>query len=270
MQKIYIELILLDNFLMDALLLGLTMRFSRRRLSWGRVFLGAFIGAIYAFLSLILSVLGSFPVKIAVSVLMCLTVCPIKPARPFLRTLTFFYGLSFLMGGAVLAAAALSGKAIGGASINLPILRILLPGALAGLFVADQLARRHFPIPTRCYTLLGQFRGEAFTLTALLDTGNRLTDPWGRSVIIAKKQPLLDQLSPELQQTLCSQNSCSLLLEFSTIAGSGQLIAFMPDSLLLCCDERTWNTKAYIALSDKLTMPGCSAILGQRLTLTVT
>ena len=134
MQKVYVEFVLLDNFLMDFLLLYLALRFSEKKARLGRVCGGAALGAVYAAAAVALPFLQSFPCKLLVSLLMLLCARTWKPWKNFLRTAALFYAATFLFGGACFAAMYFfSRETYSGAFINLPVLRYLLLGGTAAV-----------------------------------------------------------------------------------------------------------------------------------------
>ena len=129
MKKVYIELVLLDNFLMDFVILFFAVRLSEKRVQFSRISLGAGIGAVYSAFALGFPLLSGLFIKCMALGLMCLPL----GARPFKRYL-LRCGLallcSFLFGGCIFFAMLALGAPLEGAYLGLPILRYVLLGVL--------------------------------------------------------------------------------------------------------------------------------------------
>ncbi len=245
MKKIYVELIFLDNFLIDFLLVYLAARFSERKVSFGRVSLGAAIGGVYGVCCAACAPLGSPLVKVAAAFLMCLPLSP-KPRKSYMRKVGVLYAGSFLLGGILFFL--LEGRAKGGVLyINTPIFRYLLGGSALLVVLLECLLRYSHPEKNTIYQVRFEVKGERVLLPAFLDTGNRLKDASGAGVIVANKEKLLSQLSPSAQNALLSS---SIPFRLTTVSGAGELMAFMPDTLTISDKRHTYLAKAYIALSD--------------------
>ncbi len=276
MQKVYVEFVLLDNFLMDFLLLYLALRFSEKKARLGRVCGGAALGAVYAAAAVALPFLQSFPCKLLASLLMLLCARTYRPWKNFLRTAALFYAATFLFGGACFAAMYFfSRETYSGAFINLPVLRYLLLGGTAAVLLIEYLSRRHYPRQQTAYHLSATLAGETIHLDAFLDTGNHLRDLSGRSVIIASQDAVFSQITPALKSKLCLEEWESsraaglrlMLFPLETVSGKGMLVSFFPDSLLLTAEGKTYAAKAYIALCDQPLNENYTALLGPRLLL---
>jgi len=256
---------------MDFVILYFAMRFSEKRVQFSRIALGAGVGAVYSAAAVAVPVLSSFFVRIVVSAAMCLCLRRPKPFRPFLRTLLVFYAVTFVFGGAVLAAMYFFAReSFGGSYLNLPVLRHILMGGVPAILLLEYISRRHYPRPGGPYLIHATLAGEDIQLEGFVDTGNQLTDFSGRSIIIAKKDKILSQLSPPLREQLLSGTDTKIKTRrfyFSTIAGEGSLFSFLPDTLHIQVDEKKYLTKTYIALSEEDFSREYSAILGPRLLL---
>lgn len=272
MQRVYVELVLLDNFLMDFFILYFTMRFSSHRVHFGRISAGAGIGAIYAAISVALPLLQNIFFKVFGSLLMLIPIQNIRRTKSFFRTLGVFYAVTFLFGGAVLAAMYFfdSGQ-LNGATINWPILRYLLLGGAVAIIAVEILLRIARPIPGCYYEIIATIASETFKLTGFLDTGNQLKDAGGSGVIVADREAVFAQLSDSLKaQILSGVASAGLTIRpfyFSTVAGNACVPGVLPESLLLYDKKHCYTAKAYLALSDSPIAGDYNALLSAQMRL---
>ena len=200
MTVVYIDALFLLNAIVDYLLLLGTARLTGEPFCRLRLGLGALLGALYAsaavlpglgFLSHPLCKLGSAAGMVLAA---------FGGSRRLLRAGLVFLGLSCAFGGAVLAVGLLGGH--GGLSAGLDLRIVLLSAAICyvGFGTIFRRAARHTARELAPAVLtLGERR---VALTALVDTGNTLTDPaTGRPVMVAegeKLSPLLPApLGPE-------------------------------------------------------------------------
>lgn len=185
---------LLLNLILDYLLLLLAGRIAGAALLRWRLFLAAGLGSIYAGASLFpaLGFLRHPLICIGVGILMILIGYG-SQKRLWKLTLLFF-ALSAALGGGLYAISLMG--------IGLPVLEvkyILLFSAAAycTLSLAGRKLARHGPREYR--KLLIRLGGDTAELTALVDSGNTLTDPMnGKAVVVAEGSRLVPFLPPEI------------------------------------------------------------------------
>ena len=193
MTVIYVDTLFLLNALVDYLLLLASARLAGEPLSRPRFLLGAALGGLYA-AGIFLPGLGFLarpPCRLAAAVLMVLTA--FWRSRRLLRQVVIFFALACAFGGGVLAIGLLDGRGLtlsAGVLSSAMDLKIVLLSA-AGCYAALSLVLRGAGRHTGPGGELRQVRltlGERQTeLTALVDTGNTLTDPaTGRPVLVAE------------------------------------------------------------------------------------
>ena len=250
MRVIYVDELCLLNFLVNFLLLYATARLSGERARPGRLCLAAGLGAAYGAAALLpdWSWLSAGAVKLAAALGMCLLA--FGGQRRLLRAAVLFLALSFSFGGAVYG---LSLWENGSAQAFLHTsagLRVLLSaGALClGVFLLlfSRLAR-HGGLQRDLLPVQLRLKGRDVTVTALLDTGNSLTDPLsGAPVLVADYEALLPLLPPELRRSLRREDLTkpAVLMEQWTATGlrprlipyrtvgqpGGVLLALRPDT----------------------------------------
>ena len=259
MQTVYIELILLDNFLMDFIILFFSVRLSERRVKIWRILLSALLGGIYSITAVLFYSLRSMMLKILVSLILVALARGFKNPRGYFLSIATFYGCSMLLAGAVLLCEYASGGNIADSFVNIPILRYLLLGASLGIITAEIIIRRKQLKTHKRYIVTAKFGNRTIELNAALDTGNSVTDSAGNGVIIADLSSVISQLNCD--------DVCDIILKSdkkftcNTVSGSKTMKGILPDELIISDEHRKFLAKGYIALSDNLNYKGCKALL---------
>lgn len=191
MKTIYLDSLLLVNLILDYLLLLLTGRVAGAVLRRGRLALAAALGSVYAAACVLLPPVWGHPlIRVCVGVGMVLV--GYGHCRRFFRLIPLFFALSAALGGGLYALELL------GVTITLDVRYILLFAAAAYflLSLAGRKLARHAPGELRQVDIsLGEHR---VRLTALVDSGNTLTDPMtGAGVVVAQGERLAPLLPPE-------------------------------------------------------------------------
>lgn len=247
MTVVYIDELLLTNFLIDYILFLLTAKLTGTPLKRLRAVLAALLGAAYAAAAFLsgLSFLLHIVVKTTVGVLM--TLIAFGGGERFLRLCLVHFAVSAAFAGAVLAASMLRG---GGAVLGPgPVDTLTLAVAFAVCYavfklVFQGLARRHVERQlTEISLKLGNRRAE---FTALIDTGNALRDPLtGRPVTVCSLEavsPLFDAATVRLMretpdpvaalEKLRGAPTAFRLVPYSAVGtGRGLLLAFQPEAV---------------------------------------
>ncbi len=189
MQVIYLDMLFAVNTLMDYLLLLASARMAGEPLHRGRMLLAGIFGGLYAGASLLVGgVLDHVAVKLSAAVLMVLI--GLGGAARLLRQTMIFFFLSFALGGGVLAIGTLgkSGMAAQGGVIRtgMDLKVVLLSAAICYAFVTLVTRRtaRHAGKRGELVRSVLVIGDRQIDFTALVDTGNTLTDPAsGRGVL---------------------------------------------------------------------------------------
>ena len=198
MRYVYGDLFWLLNFGLNYLLLYLTGILSESRAHWFRLLLASGLGATYSLALLYPS--GSFLLSASLIGLFSLIMLAVA-FRPgsvavLLRQAAWFYGLAFIAAGASMA---LGWQMAGpGGGFSSPA---LIGGAVAMSVLATTVAvRLRRGQPARGVVLLKiGVNGQVCRLEALVDTGNRLKDPFtGWPVVVAETDALAGLLPGHL------------------------------------------------------------------------
>lgn len=219
MRTVYLDELFLLNFVVDYLLLLASGRLSGEVLRRGRLALGAGLGAGYAaavFLPGFAFLLHPL-CKLGAAVLMVLV--GYGGSRRLLRVSLVFFAVSAAFGGGIFALQALGSRGLAldnGVLSSAMDLRLILLSA-AGCYVFITLvfcrAARHAGARELVPVVLW-LDGRRVALTALVDTGNTLTDPaTGRPVMVAEGEKVLPLFPPGSAPTLEEMRNPVALLE---------------------------------------------------------
>ena len=260
MKKVYIELVFLDNFLMDFIILFFAARLSEKRVKFSRISAGAGIGALYSVLALAFAPLSGLFFKCIALAIMCLPLGA-RPAKRYFLRCGLALLCSFLFGGCILFAMLALDAPLHGAYLGLPILRYILLGLAVGITLLELFARAPYPKPGTDYLIHAEFSGAAINLRGFLDTGNLLQSPGGLSVIIMARSAANEELLEQIGQHMLPSFPCR------TASGESSLPGFLPDKLIITSERKSYTAKAYLALADTSFPEGYTALLGPNLKL---
>ncbi len=188
MTVVYIDELFLLNALVDYLLLLCAARIAGEPLRRGRFALAAALGGGYAAAVYLpgLGFLGEPLCKVAASAAM--TLAAFGSSRRLLRAGLVFWGTSLAFGGGVLALQLMSGAPV------VPDWKaVALAAAVCYAFLSLLFRRTARHTGRELAAAEVELGGRRCRLTALVDTGNTLTDPaTGRPVLVAEGERLAD------------------------------------------------------------------------------
>lgn len=189
-MKLYLDLILVLNFTFDFLLLLTTSLILKRSVKIRKLLLGSLVGALSIFFLFIdINSITLFFYKIIISILMILISFGYKNIRYTLKNLFYLYITSILLGGFLyFLNVEFSYKQVGlvfyhnGLSINFIVLIILSPIILYAYVKQAKYLKNNYSNYYKVDIYLKE--DETVKLTAFLDTGNKLIDPYKKRPII--------------------------------------------------------------------------------------
>ncbi len=196
--KVYADVTFMINLVMDFVILWATARLVGIRLLYLRLFTAALLGAIYSvfYLYLAMTPFYSVPAKILFSCLILFIGLKPQTWTEFKKALVYFYGISFAVAGASIAASYL--MITPGESFKFSYL-LLLVGAifalLIGIYGEKYLLRRIVPSLLRFGVEL-RFGAQSCNGQGFLDTGNGLKDPLTRRPVVVAEYEFLKQCLP--------------------------------------------------------------------------
>lgn len=198
MTVVYIDSLFLLNLVVNYLLLLAAARLSGEIIHRVRLALGSALGALYA-AAIFFPGMGFLlhPLcKLGVGILMLL--CAFGGNRRLLRLILVFFGVSAAFGGVLFAIQLLGGRGLSlknGIFYSAMDLRLILLSAAicyVAITLIFQRTAKHSPSKQELVPTILTLAGRRVALTALVDTGNTLTDPvTNRPVMVAEGEKLV-------------------------------------------------------------------------------
>lgn len=233
MTVVYVDSLFLLNFIVNYLLLLATAKLAGEVLHRPRLAGGAALGALYA-AAVFFPGMGFLlhPLcKLGAAVLMLLAA--FGGSRRLLRVTLVFFGLSCAFGGGILAIGLLGGRGLSlknGILYSAMDLRMVLLSAALCYALLTLVFRRAARHDSRTLTPVVLTLGAAsVSLTALVDTGNTLTDPLtGRPVMVAEARYLAPLLPPGVTLEEHDLKNPVAALERVAAAGESRRFRLLP------------------------------------------
>ncbi len=248
---VYIDVYLLVNFAVDLVLLWACGRLSGENGRLVRLVLGAGLGGFYASVCVVAGwpALSSWPVLIAVSLLMVYVAYPVPWVR-FVRLVAWYYAAGFIVAGAAVAASSVGmSELVWWARGFVPASTLVLGVVVAGVFVR-LLARlwahrRRGPVFVDAEV---HVRGRACTVRALVDSGNQLKDPHTALPVMVVERAAVRGLLPDGSLSDFVAGGIDLLgplweeggrpfplrlVPYRSLGRQGLLLGFRPDYVIL-------------------------------------
>ena len=259
-MKIYVDLVLLLNFGFDLILLFGVALILRRKTSLRRLLLGAFIGSVTVLSMFIeMSSLGLFFLKIVISIFMVLVVFGYHDIRYFGNNLFYLYTSSIILGGFLyFLNLQFSYKNEGlifyfdGLSVNVIALIVLSPVIIYAYVKQGLFLKNNY---SNYYNVDIYFKdGKVIPVTAFMDTGNKLEDPYKRRPIILINKELV---------RLDYNNQKIVLVPYEAINHHGLLKCIVPDKIFI--QGIGFRKDFLVGLSnEKILIDGVDCILHSR------
>lgn len=237
---IYIDTLFFLNLIINYLLLLAAARLSSSRFSRGRLLLGAVLGALYAVAAVVpaTAFMGHAAFKLAFACLITLTAFGRRPGCGFWRVLLMFIGVSFALGGGVLALYWLLGapndlNTLGGALyVHIDVKTLLLTAAgCYALFSLIFSAVSHLTAKRTVIEAKVTFLSREVAFTALVDTGNTLVDPLSNApVLVVEYETIRAVLPNDLSAVLTKRvlRSAPDAMELAGALGYGRYFSLVP------------------------------------------
>ncbi|NMB41851.1 MAG: sigma-E processing peptidase SpoIIGA [Firmicutes bacterium] len=257
----YLDLVIILNIVINYFLLWLTGFVIRQRTTFKRLMTGAIIGALFLLVFLL-------PAGVKLTWLGKLLLPPVMVLASFrprllsrgLLLLLGFYVCSFAMGGLVLVLNfwGMEPLGISGGIYHLPapsLHYLFFAGfflyVLLRFFGPLLLEKLNFHIPSVELQLEINFCGKSKTLSAFLDTGNMLREPFSGSPVAVTAYPFVEEMLPFeicqflrsskkmdwglLEKVLSKINDAAkyYLIPYRSLHGEGFLLGFKPESVKL-------------------------------------
>lgn len=211
-MKVYIEIVVLLNFLLDFMILYGTKRILRRKCSFYRIILSSLIGSITIFTIWIpISTIGMILFKICISFFM--NIIAFGKSRLFENTF-YFYLLSIIFGGFIELLNIHKSY-----YINMLCIILLCPFVLA-IFIYQY--RKYKNKCFHLYQVKIYYKNHEYLFDGFIDTGNHLRSPFSQRPVI-----LIDQYIP---------HQYTYFIPYRALNYEGLLECMKPDKILI--DEK--------------------------------
>lgn len=260
-MEIYVDLVLLLNFGFDLILLFGVAILLRRQTNLKRLLLGALVGSITILSMFIeMSSFMLFLVKIVISIFMVLIVFGYQDIKCLLKNLFYLYTSSILLGGFLyflnLQCSYQQEGLIfyfNGLSINVVVLIVLSPVIIYAYVKQGLELKNRYSNYYQIDIYLKD--GEIIPVTAYLDTGNHLEDPYKKRPIILLNQELID---------FCYGKYNMVLVPYDALNHHGLLKCIIPDKIFI--QGIGFRDNFLVGLSnEKIKIDGVDCIMHSRL-----
>ncbi|HWS29632.1 MAG TPA: sigma-E processing peptidase SpoIIGA [Clostridia bacterium] len=248
-NAVWLELFLLDNAVMNALMLRAAAAMCSAKVPFWRMFCFSLGGAVYAAFAFSYPFLGTLTMKLVTGLLMALCI-PVRTVRAYLHHALSVFFAAFLSGGlCICLALVLGGSMKNGVLLASFPLRAALLGALGVSFLPRALryvlarnAKNAVLVRLRlCY------KGKEYLLDGIVDTGNLLTEPISALPVIVF-----------YTRDFIGAGAGVPVLVRGAAGGNTILYAFKPDALYDCSTGTRLNALAALAPAP---LKGASALV---------
>ncbi|HWP50296.1 MAG TPA: sigma-E processing peptidase SpoIIGA [Clostridia bacterium] len=241
---IYVDVLLVINFMVNFILLRITALFIRRQPVFWRLCLAAVLGAFGALIIFVpvynRAVLLGF--KLLLTVVMSVAAFGCKSAKRLLLSVFCLFTVSLLTSGLLLLVTVTMrprGVLVSKGAVYFDIGAAALIGCcIAAYFIAGGLVgllARGSPKGALCeITVL--HAGAVSVFPALIDTGSALVEPFSHCPVIVCEERALGSAMPQVLKNFSLTETPAQglrLVPYKTLNSSGLLPAFMPDTLLV-------------------------------------
>lgn len=275
-MTIYIDIVLMENFILNYIILLSTAMISKSKQSILRFSLSSLIGALFSFLGYIikLNIYIEIVLKILISIIMVKIAFNNIKITKLITNLSQFYLISLFYGGcAFFIMFLLENREIYTKNqlfdTSYPLKVILLGITFGFILICIVRIMAYIKEYNRAKILDLEifYNGKNLKVKTLLDSGNLLKEPISqRDVIIIEKEELYGFVSNEILNNITnilegkwlSDNSKFYnfkLIPFSSLGReNGLLIGFKPDYIKVYADEEYLKNEVFIGIYDgKLT-----------------
>lgn len=222
-MTVYIEYVLIDNFVIDYFLLSAAFTITGKRDKAGKRVLAALSGAVFALIYPLVAELGALTVmlKIVMGLVVVFAAAGYSSVKDYYINAAVFFALTFAVGGAITGLFSIfninysSETAIAFMSVPVYVLIKALRGIIKYFFTrAGE--------ESNSYDCEITFKGNVLKLKGFMDTGNALYDGDSPVIVCNKKTALkiMGENFPELRY-----------IPINTAAGESRILSFKVDEI---------------------------------------
>lgn len=196
-MKIYVDAVLLINYIFDFILLSSVNYILRRNAKVWRLILGSFIGTITMLILFIRMSNGILLIfKFLISILMLIGCFGYKDIKYLGKNILYFYLVSMLMGGGIYFLNSQfsytnKGLIFTNSGLKFSYLIVIIISIIIYLRYMKSFKelKNHYSNYYKCKIYV---KNECLEVSAFLDTGNKLVDPYSNKSIILIHENMLD------------------------------------------------------------------------------
>ncbi len=268
-MEVYIELAIIDNFIINGIIIMLTLFALRIPIKWYKVLLSTALGTAFAIVVPLfyLSTPILMCLKLMVGLAMILVASPKMQLRELILMYVIFITFTFVMGGFCFFIIYL----FGGDASKLPVpTSVFIFGMFVYVFFLIKGIKAFYykrRLHNNIYDISISYQGRTVKSRAYLDSGNTLTDN-GKSVVIISPK-LFNKLSPiPLNEVIMYRKhkdfSEGHFVRYSTISGNSKLFVFSADEFKLI-GKQTVASDCLIGVSYGGISGQYEALIGNRI-----
>jgi stage II sporulation protein GA (sporulation sigma-E factor processing peptidase) len=237
MQTIYLDVLLFFNFCINYFLLRGTAYLTHIPCSLCRCLCSALLGSLFS-LAIFLPPLPwylSLLIRLGAAVCMNGLLCFRMPVRSFLRQTLWFFCLSLLLAGFLLAVQQLTNSRYLLTSNHCFYFSLSLPICILCTLFAYGCLRLWHMLRLRCHHTDAHYRvfirigTQTFVQEGLVDTGNNLVDLYSGLPVMVCNRALFSALLPQCH----TKNRHFHYIPYATAAGTNMMPVFAPDEVLV-------------------------------------
>lgn len=247
---VYLDMLLLENFLVNLFLLTITMQTIKKKVPTGRLMLSSIIGTSYVLTIVIpkLKLFTTTPFKIVVAVIMILIAIKDKSVIEILKAMGIFVLYSILLAGMAFYLAIKDNPSLSPSAMiynfsykNL-ILSLMITYILVYKLIVYVKERRI--LTSYVYNTEICIDNVKTIIKAFLDTGNELREPATNLPVIIVEKELFKDLNLKTHDIYN--------IPYSVVNGyNGKLIGIRPDSVKININGDVREKNLILAFSDK-------------------
>lgn len=256
--KIYLDLVLFINFFFDFLLLISVGLILKRTIKIKKILLAALIGSlsiIILFVNMNSVILFFF--KLIISIIMLIVSYGYKSINYLFQNICYLYVNSIVLGGFLYYLNIelnykYNGMSVYKNGLYLNFLVLILISPIIIYFYIRSLRKLKNNYNNYYQVDIFLNEGQVINITAFLDTGNKLLDPYFKKPIIIINKDIIKNINNYL------------LVPFNTIKGSGILKCIKPEKVYV--DGIEIKRKVLIGISEeKINIDGIDCILNEKI-----
>lgn len=255
--KIYLDLLLIINFIFDFILLLSTSIILKRKIKIFKIVSASFIGSISIFLLFLrLNSFELFIIKFLISLIMIYISFGYRNFRYLIKNIYYLYTLSIILGGFLyFVNINISYKNSGllfinnGLSINFILAIIISPIVIHIYLKESKKLKNNY---NNYYNISIFLDDQKIDLIAFLDTGNKLFDPYRHRPIILVNYIYIKASKEKV-----------LLVPYKTVNNEGILKCIKANKIMI--NHKLIHMNYLIGLSDNISIDGVDAILNEKI-----